>query len=485
MITRKKTVKSGTTIHYSVSAPGYITQEGDVLMDSDKTLNITLQQVSPDPPTPTGNWATWTGGYVTTFVSGTGYFGKTSPITKTQYPQNLTYISFENSNSLTSVDFLDGTYLTALYFKSCPNLVSLPVIDCSNVVDAKIFTGDHPSLTTLGGFVNLGKGINPDSTLDLSQAPNLTKQSVLNLFSGLYNISGSGNTGTIILTQALVDSLSNDERTFATNKGWTLLPNPTPPTPDPEYWAVWDYGKTSAENIYWPDDNYPTVIGGVEYYKLSSPIAKAGYTGNMTRFSLMDNTSVQTVSVLDTSNITDFSGMFWNCPKLTSIPQLDTSNVTSFKAMFRGCDSLTSIPPLDTHNGRNFGSMFMRCTGLTSIPQLDTSNSTDFSNMFYECDSLTSLPQLNTSKGLNFLYMFKGCTSLTTVAGLLGCRYSVTFGDCPLTHQSALNVINSLGIAADPNQSITFSPSTYNTLDAVELQVALNKGWMVGVILPD
>ena len=45
--------------------------------------------------------------------------------------------------------------------------------------------------------------------------------------------------------------------------------------------------------------------------------------------------------LVNTSRITDMSGMFEKCKSLTSVPDLDTSQVTNMVTMFWGCSSLT------------------------------------------------------------------------------------------------------------------------------------------------
>ena len=45
----------------------------------------------------------------------------------------------------------------------------------------------------------------------------------------------------------------------------------------------------------------------------------------------------------DSKNVTNMEYMFYNCSKLTTIPQFDTSNVTNMRSMFSGCSSLTAI----------------------------------------------------------------------------------------------------------------------------------------------
>ena len=99
----------------------------------------------------------------------------------------------------------------------------------------------------------------------------------------------------------------------------------------------------------------------------------------------------------NTNNVTDMSGMFWDCRGLTSldVSGWDTSKVTHMNSMFYGCTSLTSL------DLRNF----------------NTSNVTDMNGMFDGCSGLTSLDLSgwNTSKVTNMDSMFSGCSKLKTI----------------------------------------------------------------------
>ena len=120
----------------------------------------------------------------------------------------------------------------------------------------------------------------------------------------------------------------------------------------------------------------------------------------------------------DFSQTTNFDNMF-HSNKITTIPQIDTSNVTSFSFMFYNCKNLATIPQMNTSNGTNFSHMFKDCSYITSVPQLDTSNGTDFSYIFHNCRNLTSIPPLDTSKATNVIYMFTGCNTLKVIEGVL------------------------------------------------------------------
>ena len=93
--------------------------------------------------------------------------------------------------------------------------------------------------------------------------------------------------------------------------------------------------------------------------------------------------------LVDTSNVTNMSSMFYNCSSLKEVPQFDTSNVTNISSMFSNCTSLTEVPQFDTSNVTNMSYMFYNCTSLTEIPQFDTSNVTSMVSMFSSCNKLT------------------------------------------------------------------------------------------------
>ena len=140
-------------------------------------------------------------------------------------------------------------------------------------------------------------------------------------------------------------------------------------------------------------------------------------------YSLTNLTTIENMNNLDTSNVTDMSGMFDGCSSLTSInlTGLDTSNVTDMIGMFYLCSSLTSInlTGLDTSNVINMQDMFMDCTLLTNvdITGLNTSKVTSMRRMFMRCNNIQNLDLSNwdTSNVENMSMMFCSCTSLTNL----------------------------------------------------------------------
>ena len=137
--------------------------------------------------------------------------------------------------------------------------------------------------------------------------------------------------------------------------------------------------------------------------------------------SLTNLTTIENMNNLDTSNVTDMSGMFSRCSSLTSInlTGLDTSNVINMQDMFMDCTLLTNvdITGLNTSKVTSMRRMFMRCNNIQNLDlsNWDTSNVENMSMMFCSCTSLTNLnlSGWNTAKVDGMMQMFDRCTSLT------------------------------------------------------------------------
>ena len=216
-------------------------------------------------------------------------------------------------------------------------------------------------------------------------------------------------------------------------------------------------------------------------------------TQNVTDMSVMfahcDN--LTTVPSFDMSNVTEAYNMFIECKNLTTTPSLNMPNVTSAYSMFAGCKSLTSVPSINIPNVKYIGGMFEGCTNLTSISEINTSNSLkDTHHMFYNCKNLTSIPEMymydvgtpSSYDTINYNYirdMFYGCTSLTDCGGFKKLRIGIDLSYCPLTHESAMNVINKVTVSGYGTQIIKFSRTTFNTLSAEDIKIATKKGWEI------
>ena len=195
------------------------------------------------------------------------------------------------------------------------------------------------------------------------------------------------------------------------------------------------------------------------------------------------------LSNFNTSNVTGMSYMFKGCASLTSLDlsNFNTGNVTNMTTMFDTCRSLTNLDlsNFNTNKVTNMGEMFKLCLSLTSLDlsNFNTNNVTNMGAMFRECNSLTSLDvsSFNTSNVEYMSDMFYNCSKLSNLK--LGTNWasnskisSFDLSSCPLTRESAVDVINKLATRSN-SPVIKFSGNI--ALFQSEIDVATNKGWSV------
>ena len=141
---------------------------------------------------------------------------------------------FQGCDSLTTIPQLDTSKVTDMgqMFFNCLKLNSIPLLNCQNVnylsgiFGSSYFGGSgYSSITYCGGFKDLGKqssvsGIGQDF---LSYAPNLTHESLMNVINNLYDRKSNGlSTTTVKFGTTNLNKLTDEEKSIAVNKGWTL-----------------------------------------------------------------------------------------------------------------------------------------------------------------------------------------------------------------------------------------------------------------------
>ena len=130
--------------------------------------------------------------------------------------------------------------------------------------------------------------------------------------------------------------------------------------------------------------------------------------------------TVTGAELLDTSRVTDMSGLFYGCGSLQTLDvgSWNTGNVKTMSGMFRGCGRLQALDVgnWNTANVRNMWMMFDSCRSLQTLDvgNWNTGNVTDMSGMFGGCSSLQTLDVGNwdTANVTDMSRMFYGCGSL-------------------------------------------------------------------------
>lgn len=73
---------------------------------------------------------------------------------------------------------------------------------------------------------------------------------------------------------------------------------------------------------------------------------------------------------------------------------------------------------------------------------------------------------------------FSNCTSLKDLDFGTGLKVDINLGDCPLSHESALSVLNGLA-TVEQSRTVVFRGSVYDTLTDDDKAIATGKGWTV------
>ena len=104
-------------------------------------------------------------------------------------------------------------------------------------------------------------------------------------------------------------------------------------------------------------------------------------------------------------------------------------------------------------------------------------------SMFGSCKSLNylDLSSFDFKKVEDVRHMFDSCKSLTDLNFGKNLKVSLDLSDCPLSHESALSVIDGLA-KVEKQQELTLSKATYNTLALEDIKLAETKNWKINAV---
>ena len=131
--------------------------------------------------------------------------------------------------------------------------------------------------------------------------------------------------------------------------------------------------------------------------------------------------SITGLKYLNTSHVTDMTGMFFQCHSLETIDfnGFQTDGVQSMASLFSGCNSLKKLElsGFNTESVIFMDGMFCGCSSLEELDlnSFNTENTALMTCMFEYCSALKSLDlsSFNTKNLLEMYAMFEGCSSLT------------------------------------------------------------------------
>ena len=130
-------------------------------------------------------------------------------------------------------------------------------------------------------------------------------------------------------------------------------------------------------------------------------------------------TDIEGIENLNTENVTNMRGMFFDCPNLSSLDltNFSTGNVTDMNSMFGYCQlSSLDLTSFNTANVTNMYHMFFGCSALKSLDltNFNTANVGDMDFMFQGCSALTTIyaSEMFVTDQVEGYDMFKYCTNL-------------------------------------------------------------------------
>lgn len=185
-------------------------------------------------------------------------------------------------------------------------------------------------------------------------------------------------------------------------------------------------------------------------------------------------TDIQGIEYLNTSKVTNMSGMFYYCDSLASLDlsSLDTSSVTNMSNMFYSCQNLISLDlsNFDTSNVTDMSQMFYYCLDLTTLDLsfFDTSKSPNTKNMFLDCGKLETIyvEGIDTQwQSSNDYDMFNRCYSIVGGTGRTYVNYATS-----ISMAKADN-----GYFTAKTHSVTIGTVTGGTVEADVTQAAMNQ----------
>lgn len=145
------------------------------------------------------------------------------------------FSGFQNLISIPSINTSKVTTMQGM-FSGCSSLKTVPQLNADKVINIASVFINVQSIENIGGFLNLGKAYTQESAnyndykLKLTYSGMLTKESLLNVINGLYdlNLTYDAANGGTLYTQILnlgatnKAKLTSEEIAIATAKGWSV-----------------------------------------------------------------------------------------------------------------------------------------------------------------------------------------------------------------------------------------------------------------------
>lgn len=170
----------------------------------------------------------------------------------------------------------------------------------------------------------------------------------------------------------------------------------------------------------------------------------------------------------DTSNTTDMSETFYSCQKLPQIDisNLNTGNCTNMQGLFGGCyelENIIGLEQLDTSKNTDFSSMFSNCRKITSLPEFDCSGTTtSAASVSSPVSNCFILKDLGGFKGFNKSIGFNSgayCITYESIINVINGLADGVSGQTLYLFQDLVNQLSDDDIAIATNKGWSISPA--------------------------
>ena len=185
-------------------------------------------------------------------------------------------------------------------------------------------------------------------------------------------------------------------------------------------WGTCSWNVTNNVLTIEPTDGNAGTLKPISYDSaaVNSNAPWYAYSGDITKVVIKEGVSAGSSAALFTN--------FFSLTEIDGLEYLDTSGVTNMSGMFAHCESLETIAlPANfiTSGCTDTSNMFIDClalktlTGFESGTSQTTSNVRNMSNMFLGCKSLSALDisQISTASATSMSGFFDGCSLLSKV----------------------------------------------------------------------
>ena len=130
---------------------------------------------------------------------------------------------FKDCESLIEIPEIENTHYWQSFpsfAENCKSLKTISYLKLPNITSTTDAFKGCINLENIAGFENLGKA--GTITIDLSDSPKLTHQSVLNIINTVYDVSASGYNCTLTLHANVFSLLTDTDKELANSKGWLV-----------------------------------------------------------------------------------------------------------------------------------------------------------------------------------------------------------------------------------------------------------------------